>query len=96
MSSDQSPRRGFGARRKQRIDDLAASSGTTVAEAGAIDDSEGVGLIASAWRRLRRNPIFLLGLAITIAFVVLAIVAPWIAPHDPADNPLIDLSLIHI
>ena len=90
MSSDQSPRRGLGARRKQRIDDLAASSGTTVAEAGAIDDSEGVGLIASAWRRLRRNPIFLLGLAITIAFVVLAIVAPWIAPHDPADNPLID------
>ena len=67
-----------------------ATSGTTVAEAGAIDDSEGVGLIASAWRRLRRNPIFLLGLAITIAFVVLAIVAPWIAPHDPADNPLID------
>lgn len=78
-------------RRKQRIDALAASSGTTtVAEAGHIKDTGGVGLVASAWRRLRRNPIFLLGLAITIVFIVLAIIAPWIAPHDPADNPLID------
>jgi peptide/nickel transport system permease protein len=88
------PRRGLGARRKQRIDDLAATSGATggatVIEAGTIDDGAGVGLVASAWRRLRRNPVFLLGLAITIAFVVLAIIAPWIAPHDPADNPLID------
>ncbi|WP_068261909.1 ABC transporter permease [Janibacter limosus] len=85
------PHRGLGARRKQRIDDLAATSGTTtVAEAGAIDESGGVGLIASAWRRLRRNPIFLTGLAITVAFVLLALLSPWIAPHDAADNPLID------
>ena len=85
------PRRGLGARRKQRIDDLAATSGAaTVAEAGTIDDSGGVGLVASAWRRLRRNPIFLTGLAITVAFVLLAVLSPWIAPHDAADNPLID------
>ncbi|QBF46823.1 ABC transporter permease [Janibacter limosus] len=85
------PRRGLGARRKQRIDDLAATSGaTTVAEAGTIDDSGGVGLVASAWRRLRRNPIFLTGLAITVVFVLLALLSPWIAPHDAADNPLID------
>lgn len=85
------PPRGLGARRKQRIDDLAATSGAaTVAEAGTIDDSGGVGLVASAWRRLRRNPIFLTGLAITVAFVLLAVLSPWIAPHDAADNPLID------
>ncbi|MDN5717046.1 MAG: ABC transporter permease [Janibacter sp.] len=86
------PHRGLGARRKQRIDDLAATSGTTttVAEAGAIDESGGVGLVASAWRRLRRNPIFLIGLVITCAFILLALLSPWIAPHDPADNPLID------
>ena len=85
------PPRGLGARRKQRIDDLAATSGaTTVAEAGTIDDSGGVGLVASAWRRLRRNPIFLTGLAITVVFVLLALLSPWIAPHDAADNPLID------
>ena len=88
---DHEPRRGLGARRKQRIDDLAASSGPkTVDEAGTIEDTGGVGLIASAWSRLRRNPIFLIGLAITVAFVVLAVLSPWIAPHDAADNPLID------
>ena len=43
--------------RKQRIDHLAT--------AGAVDDQPGVSLIRSAWQRLRRNPIFLLGLAIT-------------------------------
>ena len=50
----------------------------------------GVSLIASAWRRLRRDPVFLLGLGITVAFVVLAIISPWIAPHDPAAAPLLD------
>ncbi|HXH80117.1 ABC transporter permease [Nocardioides sp.] len=68
-------------RRKDRIDALAARS---------VDDSPGVSLIASAWRRLRRNPVFLLGLAITVSFVVLAVVSPWLAPYDPAANPLID------
>ncbi|MGG5261048.1 ABC transporter permease [Phycicoccus avicenniae] len=81
-------------RRKDRIDDLAASSGggTTVLvrEAGAVDEKPGVSLIASAWQRLRRNPVFLLGLGITVVFVVLALISPFIAPHDPADNPLID------
>lgn len=85
-SSPDSPRRGPGSRRKQRIDDLAASDGgtTTVTEAGAIEDTGGVGLIGSAWKRLRRNPAFLIGLTITSLFVVLAIFSPWIAPHDPA------------
>ncbi len=36
-----------------------------------------------AWRKLRRRPGALLGLAIVLGFVVLAIAAPWIAPHDP-------------
>lgn len=86
-------RRGLGARRKERIDDLAASGGgtaTTVAEAGTIQDTGGVGLIASAWIRLRRNPVFLIGLTITVLFVILAVVSPWLAPFDPADDPLID------
>jgi peptide/nickel transport system permease protein len=84
--ADDGSRRGPGARRKQRIDDLAASGTTslTVSEAGTIEESEGVSLIASAWHRLRRNPIFLLGLGITILFVLLAIFAPLLAPHDPA------------
>jgi peptide/nickel transport system permease protein len=81
------PRRpAFGSRRKQRIDDLAAA----VADAGVVQESPGVSLIASAWRRLRRNPVFLLGAAITLAFVVLSLVAPLIAPHDPAAGVLLD------
>lgn len=87
-------RRGLGARRKQRIDDLAASSGgtatATVAEAGRIEDTGGVGLLATAWLRLRRNPVFLVGLAITTTFVLLALLSPFLAPHDPAKWLLID------
>ena len=91
-------------RRKQRIDDLAASSARTgasarrgtasgsvlVDDAGTVDEAPGVSLIASAWRRLRRDPVFLLGAGITLLFVVLAIVSPWIAPHDPAAGLLLD------
>ena len=64
-----------------RIDALAERS---------IDDEPGVSLIASAWRRLRRNPMFLIGAAITVIFVLLAITSPWLAPHDPATTPLLD------
>ncbi|MCW2834606.1 MAG: transporter permease [Nocardioides sp.] len=67
--------------RKNRIDDLAATS---------VDDSAGVSLIVSAWRRLRRNPVFLLGLTITVLFVLLAVVSPWLAPHDPTSPLLLD------
>ena len=76
-----SRRQSYGERRKQRIDALAAAS---------VDETPGVSLLASAWQRLRRNPIFLIGAGITITFVVLAIISPWLAPWDPAANPLID------
>jgi peptide/nickel transport system permease protein len=74
-------RSSYASRRKDRIDALAAAS---AAEEG------GVSLILSAWRRLRHNPVFLVGLAITVMFVVLAIVSPWLAPWDPAARPLLD------
>ena len=88
----------YGRARRERIDALAAStagaSGTsegavTVAESGTVR-GEGVSLIASAWRRLRRNPVFLLGAGITTAFLLLALFAPWIAPHDPTIGYLLD------
>ena len=56
----------------------------TVADASRVAGGEGVSLFASAWGRLRRNPLFLVGAAITISFVVLALLSPWIAPHDPS------------
>jgi peptide/nickel transport system permease protein len=78
-------------RRKDRIDTLAATAGGgTVAGAGEIEEAPGVSLIASAWRRLRRNPVFLVGAGITLAFIVLAIIAPLIAPHDPSQGLLLD------
>ncbi len=36
-----------------------------------------------AWRRLRRRRGAMLGLAVVLAFVALALFAPWIAPQDP-------------
>lgn len=74
-------RTSYGDRRKQRLDALATAT---------ADEEGGVSLILSAWRRLRRNPVFLVGLAITVTFVVLAVVAPWLAPYDPAARPLLD------
>ena len=94
------PGRSFGNRKRDRIDQLAQTAGpaaspsplgtVTVADAGRVAGGEGQSLIASAWARLRRNPIFLVGAAITLLFVVLAVFGPWIAPHDPAAQPLLD------
>ncbi|MGW0890990.1 ABC transporter permease [Saccharopolyspora sp. NPDC002578] len=58
--------------RKTRIDELA----------GAAPDV-GVSLVASAWRRVRRSPVFLVGATIIGLFVLLALLAPLLAPHDP-------------
>ena len=72
--------------KKDRIDSLARSGTATadvkVGAAGKVKDTGGVSLIASAWSRLRRNPVFLIGAAITLVFVVLALIAPWVAPYD--------------
>ncbi len=37
----------------------------------------------SAWRALLRDPMGLFGLTLVAAFVVMALFAPWISPHDP-------------
>ncbi len=86
-------------RRKQRIDDLARSTArpagagggsVAVLDAGTVDEAPGVSLIASAWRRLRRDPVFLVGATIISIFVLLALISPWIAPHDPSAGLLLD------
>ncbi|GAA6524423.1 ABC transporter permease [Intrasporangium sp. DVR] len=103
MTPSPDPRR-FGDDKKDRIDSLAQTAGQssgaaggpqdgtvlTVADAGRVAGGEGQSLIASAWKRLRRNPVFLTGAAITFVFVVLAIIGPWIAPHDAASTPLLN------
>src|SRR5438132_1859057 len=42
-----------------------------------------VGPWRRAWRTLRRRRAALVGLALVVGFVVLAGLAPWVAPHDP-------------
>ncbi|MDO8903100.1 ABC transporter permease [Hydrogenophaga sp.] len=36
-----------------------------------------------AWQKLRRNRIGMFGLLVVLAFVAMAVFAPWLAPHDP-------------
>lgn len=81
QTDEPTQRPSYAQRRKDRIDALAAAS---------IDEEPGVSLIRSAWKRLRRNPIFLIGLFITVAFIVLAVISPWIAPWDVTARPLLD------
>lgn len=80
-------------RRKERIDGLASTageSGVGVTEAGKVSGGEGTSLLASAWGRLRRNPAFLVGAFLTLTVILVALFAPWLAPHDPAARLLID------
>jgi ABC-type dipeptide/oligopeptide/nickel transport system permease subunit len=42
-----------------------------------------------AWRRLARNPLALVGGLILLVVVGSAVLAPWIAPHDPAKQTLL-------
>jgi len=63
--------------RKQRIDALVTSG------------DEGTSLLADAWVRLKASPLFWVGAVIVGLFVILAIIAPWIAPHDPGAQLLI-------
>jgi peptide/nickel transport system permease protein len=41
------------------------------------------GLWREAWQRLRRNPGAIVGFALVLVFVIAAVFAPWMAPHDP-------------
>ena len=67
----------FSRARKQRIDALVNS------------DDEGSSLLKDAWSRLRSSPLFWVGAVIVGLFVVLAIIGPWLAPHDPGAQLLI-------
>jgi peptide/nickel transport system permease protein len=55
---------------------LASTSSLTSAQAPA-------GPWQRAWRRFRRRPSAMLGLIVVLAFIVLALFAPWISPQDP-------------
>jgi peptide/nickel transport system permease protein len=44
----------------------------------------------NAWARFRRNRLALVGLALVLVLGVSAALAPWLAPHDPARQSLVE------
>lgn len=69
----------MGTGRRARIDDLAEAT-----------PGAGVSLTASAWRRLKRSPVFITGASIIVLFVLVALLAPLLASHDPGLHMLED------
>ncbi len=73
----------LGERKRERIDALAA-------RAGALPEGDsGLSLTRSAFRRLRRDPVAILGAVIVLVFLVVAALAPLLAPKDPLTQYLI-------
>ncbi len=68
-------------KKKEQIDTLASSASTAVVDPGGAGGS----ILADAWRRLRVSPVFWIGAVIITLFVLLAIFANLIAPHDPGE-----------
>jgi peptide/nickel transport system permease protein len=54
--------------------------------AAVKQDEQGVSLWTEAFRRVRRSPSALVGVAILVIFVLIAIVGPWLAPYSPVDT----------
>jgi peptide/nickel transport system permease protein len=52
--------------------------------------ARGETLARDAWRRFRRNRLALVGLAVVGVLVLTAAGAPWVAPHDPARQSLVE------
>jgi peptide/nickel transport system permease protein len=46
--------------------------------------------VGDAWRRFRRNRLALIGLLIVAVILMSAILAPWLAPQDPAKQSLFE------
>ena len=49
-----------------------------------------LGLAYRRWRRFVGNPLSVFGFAILMVLVIVAIIGPWIAPHDPLRQVLSD------
>ena len=47
-------------------------------------------LVGDAWRRFRRNRLAVIGLLIVAVIVTAAVLAPWLAPQDPAKQSLFE------
>ncbi|BCB80411.1 ABC transporter permease subunit [Phytohabitans flavus] len=66
-------------RKKEKLDRLAELS-------AVHDDERGVSLWQEALRRLRRNPAAIVGAVILTVFVLVAVIGPFLVPHEPTDT----------
>ncbi len=57
---------------------------------GSPQDERGTSLWQGAFRRLRRNPSAIVGAAIVLVLVLVALFAPLLAPYEPASSQWID------
>jgi peptide/nickel transport system permease protein len=57
-----------------------------VARVDAAASAAGDGAWRRAWRRLRRRRGAMVGLVVVVAFIAMAILAPWLAPFDPIET----------
>ncbi|MBB4267296.1 ABC transporter permease [Roseospira visakhapatnamensis] len=54
-----------------------------LAEAPASRHQAWLGRAYRSWRLFRRNPLAMAGLSVVLALLLLAVIGPWLAPHDP-------------
>jgi peptide/nickel transport system permease protein len=64
-------------RKKERIDRLGELAGAP--------EEQGRSLWQEALRRVRRNPGALVGAAVLLVFVLIALIGPFFVPYDPTD-----------
>ena len=60
-----------------------AAEGVAQPTAPQVTGSGGSATTAAAWQRFRRNRSGLLGLVLVVALALVALLAPYLAPHDP-------------
>ncbi len=63
----------------------SANSGNT-----ALPGKQLISQRQRAWRSFRNNKSALVGLVMIITLVIVALFAPWVAPHDPLDQSIIN------
>ena len=59
---------------------------------GGAEEEAGESLWRGAWKRLRRSPMALIGASIVLLFIVVALLAPVLAPYEPATAEWSELS----
>lgn len=66
---------------------LLSPPGDPRAAAVTAGEEQGGSLGRDAWQRLRRDPAAIVGAVLVVLFVLVALLAPWLAPYGPAERP---------